>query len=246
MCNVFNIVDYAYYCKKLASMPEACDLKSCFICSSCLPDWIPAIAANKKNINLKRGHPLFKEGDLVTGIYFVFSGALKVHKKWDEEKDIILRFAKPGDIVGHLGLGTNPIYPVSATAIGPSTICYVDMPFFESTLNVNNGLVIKLMRFFANELQESENRMRNMAHMPVRERIAQALVSLIEKFGVDANGVLKVQLTRQELSSYSSTVYESLFRTINEFTEKGFVNFSGKEFQITNEQGLRDLVTSKL
>ena len=227
-------------------MQESCDLKSCFLCSSCLPDWIPAIAVNKKNINLKKGQSLFKEGDQVTVIYFVFSGALKVHKKWDQEKDIILRFAKPGDIVGHLGLGSKPIYPVSATALEPATICYVDLQFFENTLNVNNGLVIKLMRFFANELQESENRMRNMAHMPVRERIAQALVSLVEKFGVDANGVLKVQLTRQELSSYSSTVYESVFRTINEFTEKGFVNFSGKEFRITNEQGLRDLVISKL
>src|ERR1700761_726884 len=169
-------------------MQEHCDLKSCFLCSSCLPDWIPAIAANKKNINLKKGQALFKEGDAVTGIYFVFSGAVKVHKKWDQEKDIILRFAKPGDIVGHLGLGSMPVYPVSATAIETATICYVDMPFFESTLNVNNGLVIKLMQFFANELHESENRMRNMAHMPVRERIAQALVSLIEKFELDDKG----------------------------------------------------------
>lgn len=227
-------------------MQEHCDLKSCFLCSSCLGDWIPAIAVNKKTIAIKKGQLLFKEGDEVTGIYFVFTGVLKVHKKWDNEKEIILRFAKRGDIVGHPGLGTGPVYPVSATAIEASTVCYADLAFFESTLNVNNGLVIKLMQFFANELHESESRMRNMAHMPVKERIAQSLISLLEKFGADENGVLKVQLTRQELSSYSSTVYESLFRTINDFTERGFVSFSGKDFQITNEKGLRDLVTSKL
>jgi len=80
---------------------NGCDLKSCFMCRLCLKDWLPAIAAHKQNISVKKGHPIFQEGEPVKGIYFLYSGNVKVHKKWDNEKDLIIRFAKAGEIFEH-------------------------------------------------------------------------------------------------------------------------------------------------
>ncbi|WDF78252.1 Crp/Fnr family transcriptional regulator [Mucilaginibacter sp. AW1-7] len=201
----------------------------------CLKDWIPAIAAQRKNYVVKKGEAIFKEGDPVTGIYFVYEGKVKVHKKWDAEKELILRFAKKGDIVGHLGLGDTGYYPVSATAIEAGIICYISMDFLESTLNVNNSFVIKLMRFFANELQESEKRMRNLAHMPVKGRVAQALISLKNKFGINADGFIDIDLSRQDLAAFTGAAYESLFRTINDLVEEKIIEIAGKSIFIKNE-----------
>ena len=39
-----------------------CDLKSCLLCRLCLKDWLPAIAVHKKNIFIKKGQPIFREG----------------------------------------------------------------------------------------------------------------------------------------------------------------------------------------
>jgi len=221
---------------------NVCDLNSCFLCKSCLTDWLPVVDMHKKNITLKRGQLLFREGDPVPGIYFVYEGILKVHKKWDKEKELILRFAKSGDIVGHLGLGNLQTYPVSATAIDQVTVCYIDMAFFESTLNVNHGLVIKLMRFFANELNESEKRMRNLAHMSVKARVVQALISLKNQFGLNKQGFVAIELTRQDLASFTGAVYESLFRTINELTEKNLISITGKNIAITDEAALLKII----
>lgn len=201
----------------------------------CLKDWIPAIAAQRKNYVVKKGEAIFKEGDPVTGIYFVYEGKVKVHKKWDAEKELILRFAKKGDIVGHLGLGDTGYYPVSATAIEAGIICYISMDFLESTLNVNNSFVIKLMRFFANELQESEKRMRNLAHMPVKGRVAQALISLKNKFGINTDGFIDIDLSRQDLAAFTGAAYESLFRTINDLVEEKIIEIAGKSILIKNE-----------
>lgn len=221
---------------------NVCDLNSCFLCQSCLADWVPAIGVHKKNIIVKKGQLLFREGDPVTGIYFVYSGHLKVHKRWDKEKEIILRFAQKGDIVGHLGLGNQLNYPVSATAIDEGVVCYVDMPFFESTLNVNHQLVIKLMRFFANELQESEKRMRNFVHMSVKGRVSQAIISLKNQFGLTKDGFVAIELTRQDLASYSGAVYESLFRTINDLTEKKLISLTGRQIAIKDEATLLKMI----
>lgn len=218
-----------------------CDLKSCFLCKFCLHDWIPAIAANKKNYEVKKGQLLFKEGSPVTGIYFVYSGVIKVHKQWTADKELILRFAGAGDIVGQLGLGSDTDYPVSATAVEASVVCYVEMDFFESTLNVNNGFMRKLLQVFAQNLQESEKRMRNLAHMPVKGRVAQALLNLKEQFGLTDAGSIAIELSRQDLASFTGASYESLFRTIIDMVEDKLIATNGKSIAIINEEMLLKL-----
>jgi CRP-like cAMP-binding protein len=217
---------------------NTCDLESCFLCKHCLKDWLPAIAANRQNFEIKKGHQLFKEGDPVNGIYFIYTGIVKVHKRWGREKELILRFAKTGDIVGQLGLGKNAVYPVSATAIEGGVICYVDMAFFESTLNINNNFTRQLMGVLANDLQESEKRMRNLAHMPVKGRVAQALMMLKDQFGVTSDGYINVDLTRQDLASFTGAAYESLFRVMNDFIEEKLIGVLGKSILINDEKAL--------
>ncbi len=220
-----------------------CDLKSCFLCKYCLTDWLPAVAANRENFLLKKGRRLFNEGDPVNGIYFIYSGTVKVHKQWGEEKELILRFAKGGDIVGQLGLGDQAIYPVSATAIETCVVCFISMDFFESSLNINSNFTRQLVRVLANDLQESEKRMRNLAHMPVKGRVAQALLTLRTQFGVADGGFINIELTRQDLASFTGAVYESLFRVMNEFVDEKLVEVSGKRILIADEKGLLKLVS---
>ena len=215
-----------------------CDLKSCLMCRFCLKDWLPAIAVNRKNFEIKKGHLLFAEGDAVKGIYFIFSGVVKVHKRWGAEKDLILRFAKAGDIVGQMGLGTDAVYPVSATAIEKAIVCFVDVPFFESTLNVNHNLVRKLMTTLADQLQESEKRMRNMVHMPVKGRVAQALITLKNQFGITKDEYINIEISRQDLASLTGAVYESLFRVMNDLIKGRLIEIAGKSILITNETEL--------
>jgi len=222
---------------------NTCDLKSCFLCKFCLKDWLPAVAANRQNFEIKRGRQLFKEGDPVNGIYFIYSGIVKVHKRWGSEKELILRFAKRGDVVGQLGLGKEAVYPVSATAIETGLICYVDMEFFESTLNINNGFTRRLLGVLADDLQESEKRMRNLAHMPVKGRVAQALLMLKNQFGINAEGYINIELSRQDLASFTGAAYESLFRVMNELADEKVIAVSGKHISISDESELFKLTS---
>jgi CRP-like cAMP-binding protein len=216
-----------------------CDNNTCFLCKSCIKEWIPAIAANKKNFAVKKGQVIFSEGDPVTGIYFVYEGNVKVHKKWGADKELIIRFANKGAIFGHRVLGKHAThYPISATALEPGIICYVDMEFFEATLKVNPQFLYEMMLFFADELQEAEHKMRNLAHMPVKGRVAQALISLKNQFGTNSEGHINVELTRQDLASYAGATYETVFRVVNELIHEKLINTNGKKITIVNYNGL--------
>ena len=217
---------------------QGCDLNSCMLCRLCLKEWAPAIGAHRKNFSLKKGQVLFNEGDKVTGIYFVYEGLVKVHKHWGKEKELIVRFAQKGDIVGHRGVGQELVYPVSATALEPVTVCYVDMTFFQSSLQVNHAFLYELMLFYAKELQESEKNMRNLAHMSVKGRVANALLLLQGKFGFNKDGVLNMALSRQDLAAYTGTTYETAFRIMGELAQERIISVNGKEIAVLNREKL--------
>ncbi|GAB3916286.1 Crp/Fnr family transcriptional regulator [Mucilaginibacter boryungensis] len=221
---------------------QGCDLQSCFLCRLCLKDWLPAIAANKTTIKVKRGQQLFKEGDAATGIYFVNSGIVKVHKRWDADKELIIRFAKQGGMLGIMSLGENLTYPVSATVLESGAVCFISLEFFESTLKVNSDITYQLLLFFAAELRESEKRMRNLAHMPVKGRIAQALINLQKQFGLNQDGYIEIDLTRQDLASFAGATYETVFRMLNEMVKDGLLSTNGKYIKIVNTAGVMALV----
>ena len=183
---------------------------------------------------------LFSEGSQVTGIYFIYKGTFKVHKKWTDDKELIVRLAKNGAILGHRGLGNDIYYPVSATALEPSEVCFIDLGFFQSTLKVNYQFLYELMMFFAGELKESEKRMRNLAHMPVKGRIAQALITMHEKFGTTEEGFININLSRQDLASYTGTTYETVFRIMNELVQEGSLALSGKNICVLDTSKLNE------
>lgn len=198
--------------------------------------------ANRKNFHYKKGETLFNEGEELKGVYFINEGTVKVHKQWGD-KELILRFARKGAIAGHRGLGGDMLYSVSATALEPVNVCYVDLDFFKSTMKVNHDFMYELMMFFATELKESERNMRNLVHMPVKGRIAQALFTLKEKFGVKDDGSVDIELSRQDFASFVGTTYETVFRMLNELVESKLLKVDGKNITILDKQKLLDLTT---
>jgi CRP-like cAMP-binding protein len=217
---------------------ETCDLKTCMLCRSCLPEWLAAVGAHRSNLLFGKGETIFSEGDKVNGIYFVYSGKVKVHKKWGSEKELIIRFAQKGDLFGHRGLGHDPYYPISATALEAVSACHIDLAFFRASLKVNVGFTERLLLFFADELQVSERKMRDLAHMQVKGRVAQALLNLQAQFGDNGEGYLNINLSRQDLAAYAGTTYETVFRIINELSAGGLIETKAKSIRIVRRDGL--------
>ncbi|WP_276088455.1 Crp/Fnr family transcriptional regulator [Pedobacter sp. JY14-1] len=218
-----------------------CDMRSCMMCRLALDEWKPAINAYRKNFVARKNEVIIEEGSLVTGIYFVYSGKVKVHKRWGD-KELIVRFADAGKIFGHRGLGSAPVvYPISATALEETELCFVPLDFFITTLKVNHDLAFSLMMFYADELQESEKKMRNLALMSVRNRLAVALFHLRDQFGTDTQDYIDIDLSRQDLAAFAGATYETVFRTMNEMVNENLVTLSGKRIGIASTERLLHL-----
>jgi CRP/FNR family transcriptional regulator len=211
------------------------------MCQLTLKEWHSAIESHKKNFIAKKGEVIIKEGDPVSGVYFVTSGNVKVHKHWGD-KELILRFANDGAIIGHRGISNNiSTYPISATALETTQLCFVDIEFFKATIKVNQEFAYGLLMFYADELHTSEKKMRDLALMSVKGRLAMAILNLKDQFGLNEAGFLNLALSRQDLAAYTGATYETVFRTMNELLAEQLVVVAGKQIGVLNEAGLKEL-----
>lgn len=218
-----------------------CDLQRCFLCTHCQPEWKELIALRKQTQSFKKGQAIFSEGEPVEGIYFMYAGAVKVHHRWGAEKELILHFALPGDVLGYRGRG-GEIYPVSATALEPSVACFIPMAFLEASFQANPGFLYRMMQLYADALQQAERRMRHLALTEVRGRIADALFAIRDAFGVGPDGFISLGITRQDIANYAGTTYETVFKMFTEWAGLGWLETSGKNIRIKDDAALRAFI----
>lgn len=215
-----------------------CNLDHCFLCRHCMPEWKEVTAQNRKTVSFRKGKSLFEQGEPVKGIYFIYSGAVKIHAPWGDGREMIIRWAKAGDIAGLRGLGGLSVFPISATALEDTTACFITNEFLELSLKANPSLTYTLMHFYATELQKAERRMRDLTHMEVKGRIAGALLDIAMTFGTNKEGYLGLTLTRQDIAAYAGTTYETVFKFFTQLMATNVITTAGKDIRINQPDTL--------
>lgn len=198
------------------------------------------IEDQKSSIRCKKNQHVFTEGADVSHIMFLYSGMVKVYKPGRQNKIQILRFSKSGDMLGHRGLNT-PTFPVSAVTIEDSVICRFPRDYFFQLIQNNNELAVKVMLLFADELTRSETRERNLAHLNVRGKVADALIYLKQTFGTDEQNLLHVSLSRQDIAEYAGTTKEQVSKVLSDLDHEKVLNVNSKRIQILDELKLNHL-----
>jgi CRP/FNR family transcriptional regulator len=223
---------------------ESCLVDPCFLCQNCLPEWKSLNLIRKKTLRFKKGQKIFREGDPVHGMFFITDGSVKISKRWGDQKELIIRFARKGDVLGYRGFGGEPSYPISATALEDCKLCFIDNSYLETSLIANPSLTYQFMQLYASELQKAEKRMRDLVHMEVKGRIVLALFEIDEVFGTGDDDYLALPITRQDIASYAGTTYETVFKFFTDLTGRNILNTSGKNIKINDRKALQSFVTS--
>lgn len=223
----------------LPDQREGCDLKNCFFCKHSAASSITSIATNSQQFTFKKREVIFREGEPTSGIFFLTGGQVKIHRQWGRNKELIIHFCREGDILGYRGMGAGRFFTVTATALEPCTACYISLEVFEHALKTDHQLTYNFLHFYLDELRITEKRMADLAHLDVRGRVANTLLMLGEKFGIDGTGVLNVQLKRQDMAAYAGTTYETFFRVMDQLAKENLIRVTGKSIQLLDTDVIR-------
>lgn len=220
-----------------------CDEKNCFI-KICKDESVQKVNDLKIIQRQPKGQYVFKVGNPVYGIYIVKSGVVKVQSIGYNQKPFTIRLASNGQLFGHRGIG-HKTYSVSAIAQEDSLLCYIESAVFDSLLRTDNSLAYELMMFYSKELGAAENRMKNLAQMTVREKVADLLLMIENNFGIEENNttLLNIQLNRSELGEMVSISYEQITRTLSEFKKENIIEIENKKIKLCDKTKLKTILS---
>jgi len=222
---------------------ENCNLTKCFINRHCSAEWKPLITFYKTSTDYPAGATIFSEGDTVKGIYQIYSGKIKVVTSINGDKERIVRLATTGQILGHRGLGGDMIYPVSAITLEPSQVTFIPIDIFYKAVKANANLAFQMMIFYADEFKMTEKRMKMMASMSAKEKVAVSIMTIIKAFGFDPNNPQMLDFTpsRKDIASIAGTTYETVIRVLHSLEKSKIIVQEGKSIRVLNLEYLQSL-----
>lgn len=196
-----------------------------------------------KTCNLyKKGQVIFHEGTRPIGLFCIRQGQVKVCRIGYDGKEQIVRMAKSGSIIGYRSFLAEELYSASAIAIEDTTVCCIDKDDLNKVLATNVFMYKNLVKLLSSALKKSEDLVFGLAQKSARERMAEVLLLLRDEFGVDSEDSAKigVQLSREELSTYTGAATETIIRLLSEFKQEGWIELQGRQIRILNHQALVD------
>ena len=199
------------------------------------------MAECKTSYTIKKGEPIFEEGDVTNGIYCIKDGVCKLSKLSDNGKDQIVKLVKPGELLGQRSMISDEPANLSAVALEDMEVCFIPRSEVMQFFTQNNQFSMNVMRTICDDLKGADDHMVNMAQKTVRQRLGETLIYLEETFGKNEDGSLHIQLSREELAGMIGTATESCIRLLSELNKSEYIELTGKKITLLDKNKLKRL-----
>ncbi|WP_338768548.1 Crp/Fnr family transcriptional regulator [Bernardetia sp. ABR2-2B] len=218
---------------------ETCPKRATSVFCDLSEDEVANMSANKGCNFYKRGQNLFYEGSRAIGIHCIYEGKVKLTKLGVDGKEQIVKIASDGEILGYNSLLSQQPYNVSAEALDEAIVCFVPNSTFLDIIDDNKDFPRRMMQVMAKDTQDMEQRLTNWMQKSVRERLAEVLLLLHNRYPNKENvEVIDIRLSREEIANLVGTATESAIRYLSELNTDKIIELKGKEIRILNKEKL--------
>jgi CRP-like cAMP-binding protein len=188
---------------------------------------------------VKKNELIYEEGDIPKSFITLERGKVKIFKEGVGGREQILRMVKPGGFVSYRALLAGEIHISSAVALEESEICYIDRDFFFDRLLKNSAVTLRLLTKLAKELGFSNARTVNLTQKHIRGRLAESILLLADKYGLEPDGAtIRAYLSREDLASLSNMTTSNAIRTLSGFVGEKLLAIDGRKVRILDQNKL--------
>ena len=185
---------------------------------------------------------LFMEQQKSRGIYLLCEGQVKLSFTSSGGKTLVLRIAKPGDVLGLLSaLSGNP-YEVTAATLRPCQVAFVSSIDFQKFLRKHPAVFERVSSHMGWEYKAACEQLYAVGlGASVYERVAMFLLNWSSEGGAPGNGTrFTLPLSHEEIAEHIGTTRESVTRALGEFRSQGLIESDSSTFVIANRAALRE------
>ncbi|WP_143306422.1 response regulator [Chitinophaga vietnamensis] len=199
--------------------------------------------AEGRNIDrYKNKQVIYQEGNHVIRLFYIQKGKVKVFKRNDDGKELVVDLYKEGDFFGYVPLLENTVYRDSAQAMEECEIALIPREDFEELLNNNREVTVQLIRMLAGSVTMKEQQLLGLAYNSLRRKVAEALIFLNKKYNLKKEPPFIIDISRDNLATIAGTATESVIRTLADFREEKLIDIREGAIVLLNEAKLGNML----
>lgn len=208
--------------------------------------WEPLTDDEKKEISdnitiesFNKNDYIYRELEVPKSIKWLICGKVKICKSGSMGRDQILRTIRPSEIFSFRAYFANDDYLTSAIALEQSVIASMPMELMVRLMRQNCNICMQIVKQLSIELGKSDCRTINLTQKHIRGRLAETLITLKDRYGIEADGyTLSIYLSREELANMSNMTTSNAIRTLSAFASEKIIAIDGRKIKIINENEL--------
>lgn len=201
---------------------------------------LDALVTNRKRI--KKGAPLYTEGDTFQSLFAIRSGFFKTQVTTPDGRDQVTGFQMTGEILGLDGI-VNEKHSCDAIALEDSEVCVMPFSRIEEISRSVHSLQNHMHKIMSREIVKDQSIMILLGGMRAEERLAAFLMNLVQR--LSARGFSKTELilrmTREEIGNYLGMKLETVSRTFSKFADEGLIEVHQKHLLIRDPDTLKKI-----
>jgi CRP/FNR family transcriptional regulator, cyclic AMP receptor protein len=225
----------------------------CAACSNRRPGWFcslgSAVLADLEmattTISLPAQAPLFTQGEDARCLYLICSGYIKLTAGHSKDREMIVRVAGPGSMLGLYAVLAHGVYEVSAESLTSAQLRPVERDRFQNFLRAHKEAQMRAVQCICQEYRFAlQDACRIALAETVAGRLGRLLMELGHQIGDLINGGFKfpLLLTHEEMASMTCTTRETVTRTLGQFRKDGWISIEDQIVTIRKPDDLQSLL----
>lgn len=212
-----------------------------FFCKS-TADELKSFDAIKQVLTYPGEATLFMEEQKSQGIYLLCEGRIKLSFTSSEGRTLVLRIARPGEVLGLLSTLTGNPYKLTATTQQPCQVAFVSSNDFMKFLRKHPGIFQSVARQLGRQYESACEQLRTVGlGASVFERMGKFLLNWsAERAAVKDGARFTVPLSHEEIAEYIGSTRESVTRAMGDFRSLGLIETNGTTFAIVDRAALQE------
>lgn len=183
---------------------------------------------------------LFQTGAPVTGIYYLWEGAVKL-QKMNGGDSVTFYIARPGDFIGLNDLfQERDQFTITAIALGTVRTGFITEEHYFELIQKQPGLTIAILNRMNDQIARIERRTKRMENLSSFEMIKNLVAYFVRQFGVDENHFLSIPLSPEDIADLSGISKSYMRKLLPQFREQTMFESKKRKLKILDLNWIED------
>ena len=214
-------------------MPDTTLISETMLFAGLDDDAMAKVVEAGRDLEMRRGDVLFREGDDPDELFVVLSGRIAIANKSIDGRESMVALMEEGDLFGEMGLFDGRGRSAEARALETSVVTAVPYGPVRNLYQDDPALLWRVVAMLAGRLRTMDAALADSVFLDVTGRTAKRLLDLAGE-----EDEFSLPITQEELAGMVGASRERVNKAIASFIRLGWIEQIDRTYRITNREQL--------